>query len=233
MSVIGGLLAATAAMTLLSSGYLFGIRRGLRARDALREELQHKTAEAAGLSREVQRLQHEAASRLQTNLGELLEPLRAAEQKNAEAVRAVIQLVRPVLEKDRLSTELQELPQPAELRHGVRALLNGIAERGGLGSVVLCDESGLPLGCSAGCQAIETLAGTSSLLLILAERIPRHGAARPHSFVLYDEAGQVTLHRIFTAGDRRYLLSVVTNGVKVQPDMFEAAITRLRALLAS
>ena len=49
------------------------------------------------------------------------------------------------------------------------------------------------MACNKTCSTAETLAGTSSLLLILADRVPRHGAASPHSFVLHDEAGQVTL----------------------------------------
>jgi hypothetical protein len=235
MSLLAGLFALGAGITLLASGYLFGARRGIVVRDALRDQLTHSTQELTGLSMQLQRLEQAQKSHLEKDLGALLEPLRAQEKKNEEAVREVLKLVQPVLEKDRLSQNLQELPALADSRIGLRQLLDGLAERGGFPAVVLSDEAGLPLACNRACRSPDTLAGSSSLLLILADRMPRHGVARPHSFVVHDDAGQVTLHRIFQAGEKRFLLSVVSNNSAVfaQPEVFDTPVARLRTLLRS
>lgn len=235
MSLLAITLAAGAGLTLLCSGYLFGARRGLLAREALRQKLAEQAQTESTLRQQVARLEQGGQKQLSESLGALLEPLRAQEQKNEEAMRAMLKLVRPVVEKDRLSQGLQQLPQLSDSRSGLRELLDRLAERGGFAAVVLSDEAGLPMACNHSCTSAETLAGTSSLLLILAERVPRHGAARPHSFVLHDEAGQVTLHRIFSVGSQRYLLSVVSNSAPdfVQPELFDTPIARLRTLLSS
>ncbi len=234
MSLLALAFAAGAGLTLLASGYLFGARRGVQVREALRQKLDEHAQEEGGLRQQLARLEQREQRQISDALGALLEPLRVQEQKNEEAVRAMLKLVQPVVEKDRLSQGLQQLPQLSDSRSGLRELLDRMAERGGFAAVVLSDEAGLPMACNRGCTAAETLAGTSSLLLILADRVPRHGAARPHSFVLHDEAGQVTLHRIFWVGKQRYLLSVVSNSAPdfVQPDLFDTPIARLRTLLA-
>lgn len=227
--------ALAAALTLFASGYLFGVRRDRQAREALRRQLAEQAQAEGSLRDEATQLAQRQQQQLQQSLEALLEPLRAQEQKNEEAVRAMLTLVRPVMEKDRLSQGLQQLPQLSDSRSGLRELVERLAERGGFASVVLSDEAGLPMACNKTCSTAETLAGTSSLLLILADRVPRHGAASPHSFVLHDEAGQVTLHRIFKVGSQRYLLSIVSNSAPdfVQPELFDTPIARLRTLLST
>lgn len=233
MSLLSAVFAAGAVMTLWASGYLFGARRGVQVRTSLQRELAAQTQDGAVLRQQLNRLQQSEQSDLRAALGALIEPLRAQEQKNEEAVRAVLKLVQPVLDKDRLNLDLQQVTAASDSRSGLCDLLDRLCERGGFAAVVLSDAAGLPVACNRSCPAPDTLAGISSLLLILAERVPRHGAARPSSFVLHDEAGQVTLHRIFPVGEKRYLLSIVANSAQslAQPELFDKPIARLRSLL--
>lgn len=234
MSLLSATLAAGAVITLLAAGYLLGARRGVQARALLRRELDGKSQDVAVLRGQLSGAQQHETNELRAALGAMIEPLRAQEQKNEEAVRAVLKLVQPVMDKDRLSLDLKQLTAASDSRSGLCDLLDRLRERGAFVAVVLSDEAGLPMACNRGCAAPETLAGISSLLLILADRVPRHGAARPQSFVLHDEAGQVTLHRIFEVGRKRYLLSIVASSAPslVQPELFDTPIARLRSLLS-
>ncbi|MFI5299247.1 MAG: hypothetical protein ACHREM_14225, partial [Polyangiales bacterium] len=104
------------------------------------------------------------AAKLHKELTRLMAPLleRDAEAKGLrETVREVIA---PMLERDRLGRALADV----KAGDGLSALgpvLQAIAQTGGFDTVLLSDDAGLPLAASRDAEAIEVLAGVSTLLL--------------------------------------------------------------------
>ncbi|PIE19750.1 MAG: hypothetical protein CSA65_01080 [Proteobacteria bacterium] len=276
--------AAGATTLLLLAGYLFGAKRGQRAREALeqqasaqRQQAERLSAQLAEQSRsggerqamlqeikgmlaplgrddgmnelrsELQRLQsslsrgdgqEQAAAELQRDQKQLLELRRTMEpllerQQRLQAFQARIEtLLTPMMAREKLGQDLANIAVGKRTSKGMVEMLQRLCDRGGFDAVVLTDEAGLPLAASNNAENPEAMAGVSSLLLILADRIPRHGLPAPDAFVLRDRSGKLTMHRIFNANDKRYLLTVISEDRQLSPDLFDAVVGKLESLLA-
>lgn len=175
-------------------------------------------------------------------LGALLRDLR----------RELLRVVEPVLEPEpsgdpfgrarRILEQLrghgrrgsaQELSELAGDRRRLSTLLQRVAERGGFSFVLLSDELGLPLAASPGARDPEVQAGVSSLLFTLADRVRQAGGPAPVSVSIRDEAGELTLHRLFSVGPERYLLTAVSKRARVSPEALDSALAALEASLGA
>jgi hypothetical protein len=197
-------------MSLLSAGYLWGARRGLHARDALRAEY------AATVATLAQKAEGQDANR------------RAAE---ALGLREMLgEMLAPVIDRQRLGRDFSQLEGGSGLRE-LPGVLDAIARKGGFSAVVLSDDVGLPLATSSGARDAETLAGVSSLLLTLADRCVTTGAPRPIAVLVHDESNQRILHRIFSVGPTRFLLTAVARGLELAPQALDPALGKLEQVL--
>jgi len=309
MMLVTLILGTAGAATFFTSGFLLAARRGVGARDALREDAELASANLRAQMAEVDRLRDEthrlradeaklaaelaglrstaAAARnyadgrlvetaalqadtqslradharvqgeaqalrqeltrtrelLQRNqddlgaaraeLGELVS--RFAERGKGQAegqLREVQRVLAPLMEKERLAKALAALPVGRGTRDRLPELLEAIAHAGGFGTVLVSDEAGLPLATSSGAEHTDLLAGVWSMLLTIADRVVTTGGPAPLSVLVQDADGQTLLHRIFVAGQQRYLLTAVgRSGHALSPTTLDPAISKLEAML--
>jgi hypothetical protein len=110
-------------------------------------------------------------------------------------------------------------------------LLEGIARTGGFGTVLLCDEVGLPLALTEAAKSPDLIAAVSSMLISLADRFVAHGAPSPVAAVFRDDTNQSFVHRIFRIGSDRFVLSASAHGLFLPPEVLDPAITKLERVL--
>ena len=79
----------------------------------------------------------------------------------------------------------------------------------------------------------DVVAGISSLILTLTDRIAGAGGAAPLAVILRDCSNQRILHRIFTAGGARFLLTAVCKGDDVATDTLDPALGALETVLSA
>lgn len=194
----------------------------------LRSELMGAQASAQGRTSEVPAFRAQIDDALRTLLGPLLE--RDAE---ARGLRETVQgLLGPMVERERLGLAISQLDRGLHSRGELPRLLTLIAERGGFATVLLSDAEGLPLASNDTREDPEQLAATTSLLLTLADRITQAGDPPPIAAVLRDEDNRVVLHRLFRVGDERYVLTAVTKGLFLPPDVLDPSLVQIERLLA-
>jgi len=212
MILLSTTMGLAAAVFLLTAGYLFGARQGYAAREQLRRE---NLAQAEDLAR--------LRERLAQQIGEGEEGLRAAIER----------LLTPLVQRERLSLELSDLKAQAG-RHGeLTALLDQIAEKGNFAAVLLSDQGGWPIAASRQTRDLERLGAIASLLVVVADRIKRDGGTRPLSLMIHDEASQVTLCRIFRAGDQGLSLTAVSTGTQLTPTALDPALGKVEGVLTA
>lgn len=223
--VITIVLAAFAALALWVGGYLVGAGRGWRAREALHEQLDAALEKAT-------RPAPAPAMPVEPPAPPPLPPTPTQPAFDAATIRAAI---REEFAHHRSPEDFGEaiarLPVGVGARGGLSPLLDTIAEIGGFTTVLLSDEIGLPLAASGGGSDVDSLAGVSSLLLTLADRVSDIGAPVPIAVTVQDVANRVLVHRIFRVGEERYLLTAVAHGRHVPPTMLDPAIGRIERLL--
>ena len=95
------------------------------------------------------------------------------------------------------------------------------------------DEMGLPLAASSGARDADVIAGVSSLVLTLADRVTSSGGASPLSVLIRDSANQRILHRIFTVGKSRFIATAVAQGSEISTDAIDPALAALEEILAA
>jgi hypothetical protein len=137
----------------------------------------------------------------------------------------------PLLSRERVDRDLSSILVGKGGLGELPRLLDAIAEKGGFSSVVLSDESGLPLAASSTASNIDALSGTAAFFLTMAERAERAALPLPLSCVLLDTANRITLHRVFTVGGARYTLSGVARGSNVAPSALDPALSPLERVL--
>jgi hypothetical protein len=185
-----------------------------------------RPTEAPGRDPKVVREQIDDA--LKTLLGPLLE--RDTEARN---LRETVQgLLGPMVERERLGLAFSQLDRDVQTRGGLPRLLSLIAERGGFMTVLISDAEGLPLATNDTCENSETLAATTSLLLTLADRIAQSGDPPPIAAVLRDEDNRIVLHRLFRVGEERYVLTAVSKGLFLPPDVLDPSLVQIERILA-
>ena len=108
-----------------------------------------------------------------------------------------------------------------EIGRGTRGelprVMDAIAQVGPFSTVVLSDEAGLPLATSRDSGDGTVLAGLWSMLLTLADRVSHAGAPAPLAVVVHDAANQTLIHRLFSSGGARFLLTAVSPGRSLPP----------------
>jgi len=208
MTIISAIIALGAAMLLLVSGYLFGVRRGRIVRESLRQENLDLALQLA---------------QLRASLS------REANEQDATLRATIEQVLTPLIRKEQLS---QGLSQASVGEHrDLTPLLDQIAEKGDFSAVLLSNEEGLPLAANRGTPDLGPLLATASLLLLVADRIAGHQAAAPRAIMIHDETDATTLCRIFRIQGQRLSLTAVTNGARLTPTVLDPALARVDAIL--
>ena len=207
LSTIMGLGAAT---LLLTAGYLFGVKRGYHAREKLRRQNLMQAAEMRQLPEQLLQRQNEQEDNLRATIQQVLTPL---------------------VQREQLSHELSHLEAGLGHDSDLTILLDQIAEKGNFEAVLLGDEAGWPLAASSNTRDLERLGATSSLLLLLADRMSRDGAPAPLALMVHDEANKVTLCRIFRVSGQRLSLIAASTGAQLTPTALDPALVKVDAVL--
>lgn len=250
------LLGIGAAALLVAAGYLLGIKRGTDARDALRTRLQARDAAGRQQLQELTRSlqQHEAtqrvlesnmrvymdrlddapadAARLRADLRTMLEPI-AERDKDDGALRAAVQeLLEPLVAREQLGHDLAHLELGSGQRGELPRLLDDIASRGGFSAVLLSDDDGLPLAASQGAADLERLAGVTSLVMLVADRLSRDDGPAPLAVMVHDASNNQLLSRLFDVGGQSLVLTAVASGTNLTPTALDPALGKIEAVLA-
>jgi hypothetical protein len=198
-----------AVALLITTGYLVGTRRGLEAREALRKQSAIDTEELARLRERV-----------------------AEQHGDEEKLRVAIQRVlSPLVQREQLAQDLARVENRTGTQRDLTALLDQVAERGNLSAVLLSDEQGLPLAASSGARDLERLGATSSLMLLLADRLARDESHTPVSLLVHDADNSVTLCRLFHVDKQRLSLTAVSRGVQLGPAALDPVLVPLQTAL--
>lgn len=209
VAFISVLIGLGAGILLLTAGYLFGASKGRAARAQLR-------AQCAGYTEELTRLRE-----------------RVSEQRHEDQdLRAAIEKVlTPLVQRDQVAFDLSHLESNRGQQRDLTALLDQIAEKGNFSAVLLGDDQGLPLAANSGARELDRLGATSSLMLLLADRLSRDGTPAPLSLMVHDAANSVTLCRLFHVDNQRLSLTAVSVGDQLGPAALDPALVKLNAVL--
>lgn len=240
------LIGIAAMVALTVGGYLLGLGRGRRLRDALRQEIRRQQTELQSLQDQLQRQQPELQSlqeklqQRQTEVNDLHRRLSdqaasgAAASDDGSLLRTqVAELLNPLVEQRRREGELARLGASVMTRGDLPRLLDTIAGTSGFSSVMVADSQGLPLATSKDANDIEELSWVSAMMLSLADRITKTGQPRPVALAIHDQSNRTMLHRIFDASGERFLLTAMARGVEVPLDSLDPTLNKLEQLLAA
>ncbi|MEO8411070.1 MAG: hypothetical protein ABI478_10900 [Propionivibrio sp.] len=209
-TILAVIVGIGAAVILLMAGWLLGIARGAAARDQLRTQ---------------EHAHSEDLSRLRAQLSQ-----RRSEQE--DSLKSTIeQLLSPLLQRDRLSFDLAHLDGLSGEHRDLNQLLGQIADKGNFTTVLLSDNQGWPLAASRSAKDIDRLGATTSLLMLIADRMSADQAPLPLSFMVHDAANMVTLCRIFTVGDHRLALTAVSPSTQLTCTALDPALVKIDAAL--
>ncbi len=212
MILLSAIVGLGASVLLLFAGYLFGVKRGSDVREDLRRQDLTQTQD----------------------LKRLREQLSQRSDEEQESLKAAIQqALTPLVQRDRLSFELSHLEGRSGHHSDLTRLLDQIADKGNFTAVLLSDDEGWPLAASSNAKEADRLAATSSLLLLVADRLSRDSAPAPLSLMVHDGANVVTLCRIFKVDDHRLALVAVSPGAQLSPTALDPALTRIDAVLSN
>lgn len=194
-----------------------------RNNDSFREEMR-------GLLSTVAR-QAASPDQMQKDLHRMTSLLAQRGDGTGDVRKMMNELLAPMLDRERSLRELSSIHVGAGGLGELPKLLDAIAQKAGFSSVVLSDESGLPLAASSEASDVEGLAGIAAFFLTLAERAERASLPRPLSCVVLDETNRTTLHRMFVVGSSRFTLSAVSRGMALTPGALDAALSPLERAL--
>jgi len=170
---------------------------------------------------------------LRNELQQPLAPLLKQDQEKQGIQKMMLDVLGPLMEKERRARGLTLVSPSNRGRHQLPKLLDTLARRGGFSAVLLSDEMGLPLAASTGARDADVLAGVSSLVFSLADRVASSGSAAPLAVLLRDAANQRILHRIFAVEGNRYLVTAVSKGGEISTDALDPALAALEDILCS
>jgi hypothetical protein len=212
MILLSAIIGLGAATLLLTAGYLFGVKRGYHAREQLRRQNLVQVSEIRRLPEQLSQQHNEQENNLLATIQQVLTPL---------------------VQREQLSHELSHLE--ARLGHGsdLTILLDQIAEKGNFEAVLLGDEAGWPLAASSNTRDLERWGATTSLLLLLADRMSRDSAPAPLALMVHDEANKVTLCRIFRVSGQRLSLTAASTGAQLTPTALDPALVTVNAVLSN
>lgn len=193
----------------MTAGYLFGARSGRAVREELRAQCIAHTNEL-------------------TRLRERVSEQREGDEKLRDTIERVLA---PLVHRDQLAFDLSHLESSRGQQRDLTALLDQIAEKGNFSAVLLGDEQGLPLAASSAARNLDRLGATSSLMLLLADRLTRDGTPAPLSLMVHDAANGVTLCRLFHVDNQRLSLTAVSVGDQLSPAALDPALAKLDSVL--
>ncbi|MBK8235044.1 MAG: hypothetical protein IPK74_05785 [Deltaproteobacteria bacterium] len=170
--------------------------------------------------------------RVRQEIHRALAPMLERDREQKGLRELVLDVLGPMMESERRAQGLKNLIAPARGREQLPILLDSIARRGGFAAVLLSDEVGLPLAASSSARNADVLAGVSSLILSLADRVTKTGGPTPTAVLVRDTANQLILHRIFTAAGERFLLTGVSKGTEVSTNALDPALAALEDVLS-
>ena len=258
MSAIVLLWAGLAIATLLSSGYLFGVYSSRAARHSLRNAFANVEAQNAALKAQLaddqnivrelsaqlerarsmlagrapatdssgQRVE-EIASRVKAEIAPLLQGAQRSEQLHADLKRQL----QPLLDRDQAASALAKLDPAIADTGDLPKALTLIADAGGFATVVLSDNVGLAMANNNGGKDVEVHAGLSSLLLTMVDRVQGNDLPAPIAAVFRDQANQVVVHRVFSVGSERYVLTAVATGKSMSPDILDPTLKTVERII--
>jgi hypothetical protein len=255
VTVWATLIGVGAAALLLVAGYLVGLGRGRRVRDALRHRIDARDRGIRAQLQEVTRsLQHHEATQqmLESDLKRYLDRLGETSGDNGQigaelrtilapvierdhddrALRGAIrEIIGPLVQREQLGHDLAHLDAGSGGRGELPRLLDDIAIKGGFSTVLLSDDAGLPLAASHRAHGIDRLAGLCSLVMLLVDRLSREDAPAPLAVVVHDEANHEILSRVFFVAGQQLLLTVVASGANLTPTALDPALSKIEAVL--
>lgn len=209
MILLSAIIGLGAATLLLAAGYLIGVKRGHSARELLRRQ---NLMQAAEMTRS---------------------PDSPQSDQDDSLLATIQQVLTPLVQRERLSHELSHLETKLGQGKDLTTLLDQIAEKGNFEAVLLGDEAGWPLAASSNTQDLERWGATTSLLLLLADRMSRDNAPAPLALMVHDEANKVTLCRLFRASDQRLTLTAASTGAQLTPTALDPALVKVSAVLSN
>jgi len=212
MILLSAIIGLGAATLLLAAGYLFGVKRGRHAREQLRKQNLMQVAEMRRLPKQLLQRQNEQENNLLATIRQVLTPL---------------------VQREQLSHELSHLEAGMDHDSDLTILLDQIAEKGNFEAVLLGDEAGWPLAASSNTRDLERWGATTSLLLLLADRMSRDSAPAPLALMVHDEANKVTLCRIFRVSGQRLSLTATSTGAQLTPTALDPALVKVNAVLSN
>ena len=209
------------ASLLLLAGYLFGIKRGQKARETLREQL----FEQKDLRIDTLLQQSDALQRV-------IEPLADWDIQLEKLHADIKQMQASMLNQDQVALELTNLQTSSKDRGDLNSLMDEIAKKAPFESVLLSDENGLPLVSSSNAKDLERLAAIASFVVIFGDRMSRDDSAIPISFLVRDSHNRDILCRIFHVGKQRLVITAVSVKLKLTPSALDPALDKVISLLA-
>ena len=170
---------------------------------------------------------------LRAELQQTIAPLVQQDRENQGIRQMMLDVLSPLMEKERRAQGLTLVSPNRRGRTHLPRLLDTLVRRGGFAAVLLSDEMGLPLAASAGARDADVLAGVSSLVLTLADRVSSSGGAAPLAVLLRDSSNQRILHRIFSVNGERFLVTAVSKGNEISTDALDPALAALEDVLGT
>jgi len=201
-----------AAILLLTSGYLFGARKGALARDALRRQAQLQAAALEQLKERTSRTAAEQDLSLRTQIQDVLAPL---------------------VEHERIALDLAQFASQTGRRRDLVPLLDKIAEVGRFETVLLADEEGLPLAANSASARLERLGAAATRLALVADQIAGERGVAPHSIMLRDASDKTILCRIFRVKDQKLTLTAISNDSRLAAVALDPALAKIEVALST
>jgi len=237
----------SAVLCLTTFGFILGVKRGQSARQALRHDLTLSQARAAHadsppeptlpkeLLQEVRRLVQNVPEEVERSTAQLKRSLESKLMAVTEHQSQVMRTTAPLLERERLSQEIQSISTATTVGRGMEDLIEQVMRIGSgrVSAIIVNDDSGLPLASNRQCRNPEAIAALSTLLFLLADRTPHHVLAPPRSISYLSESGQRMLHTFFRAQQRRYVLTVLAEDSSLDAAVFAPLVEKVQRILAT
>lgn len=211
MTTIAIITGLGASILLLTAGYLFGLRRGLKARDLLRRQIQ----QLAGV------------------VTQLRESSRRDVDQDGSLRTTIQQVLAPLVERERISLELAQFSASAGQRRDLAPLLDRIAAVGSFKTVLLSNEEGLPLASNRGARNPERLAAIATRLAVVSDQCAGEDALAPLSILLRDASETMTLCRIFRVRGQRLFFVAVSTNPRLSSVALDPALAKIEAALST
>lgn len=200
-------ISLAAILVLLRAGYLWGVRVGLLERDRLSAQLEQLVAETPKAD--------------------------AAEEAEPGGMQSMIeQMLRPLVERERISRDLAKFTISQGERRDLTRLLDRVASVGHFETMLLSNEEGLPLASNSIAGNSERLAASMARVALVMDQAGDRDGPLPTAFLLRDSADVMTLCRIFHVNGQRLLLTARSKDLRLTTADLDAAASKVEAALS-